>query len=131
MSKMQQVVENIAYAEHSQPHNLIADELTLIERVRDAYLSLSQVSCTACRYCMPCPNGVDIPRIFDLYNEAIIYDDYHHPRWAYSSNIPGILKEENRADKCIKCDQCLEKCPQKLPIPELLEKAHAFLMAKD
>ena len=72
---MEQVVENVAYAEHSQPHNLTADELALIGRVRDAYLSLSQVSCTACRYCMPCPNGVDIPRIFELYNEAIIYND--------------------------------------------------------
>jgi predicted aldo/keto reductase-like oxidoreductase len=131
MSTMRQVEENVAYAEHSQPHNLTAEELALIKRVRDAYLSLSQISCTACRYCMPCPNGVDIPRIFELYNDAIIYNDHHHPRWAYSANSPGILKEENRADKCIQCGQCVEKCPQKLPIPELLEKAHAYLTAKD
>jgi predicted aldo/keto reductase-like oxidoreductase len=39
--------------------------------------------------------------------------------------------KERSADKCIKCDQCVEKCPQKLPIPELLEKAHAFLTAKE
>jgi hypothetical protein len=131
MSTMRQVEENVAYAEHSQPHNLTAEELALIKRVRDAYLSLSQISCTACRYCMPCPNGVDIPRIFELYNDAIIYNDHHHPRWAYSANSPGILKEENRADKCIQCGQCVEKCPQKLPIPELLEKAHAYLTAKE
>ena len=61
-------------AEHSQPHNLTADELALIGRVRDAYRSLSPISCTACRYCMPCPNGVDIPRVFDFYNEAMIYN---------------------------------------------------------
>jgi len=130
MSTMGQVIENVAYTEHSQPSNLTADELALIERVREAYFSLNQVSCTACRYCMPCPNGVDIPRIFELYNDAIIYADSRHPKWAYSVNSPGILKAENRADKCIKCDQCLEKCPQKLPIPELLEKAHAFLTEK-
>ena len=131
MNTMGQVIENVASAEHSQPNNLTADELALIERVREAYLSLNQVSCTACRYCMPCPNGVDIPRIFELYNDAIIYGDSRHPRWAYSVNSPGILIAESRADKCIKCDQCLEKCPQKLPIPELLEKAHAYLTSKD
>jgi hypothetical protein len=130
MSTMEQVIENVAYAEHSQPNNLTSDELDLIGRVREAYLSLNQVSCTACRYCMPCPNGVDIPRIFELYNDAIIYADSRHPRWAYGVNSPGILKTESRADKCIKCDQCLEKCPQKLPIPELLEKAHAYLTSK-
>jgi len=130
MSTMQQVVENIGYAEHSQPHNLTADELALIGRARDAYLSLSQVSCTACRYCMPCPNGVDIPRIFELYNDAIMYNDTRHPRWAYKGNIPGILKEEARADKCIECGECVEKCPQKLPVPELLKKAHEYLSAK-
>ena len=79
MSKMEQVVENVAYAEHSQPHNLTADELALIRRVRDAYRSLSPISCTACRYCMPCPNGVEIPRVFNLYNEAMIYSDATRP----------------------------------------------------
>ena len=125
MAKMEQVVENVAYAEHSQPDNLTADELALIGRVRDIYLSLSPVSCTGCRYCAPCPNGVDISRIFDLYSGAIVYSDATGPRKMYSNQ--EMFKEEQRADKCIKCEQCLEKCPQKLPIPELLEKAHAFL----
>jgi hypothetical protein len=127
MSNMQQVIENVGYAEYSQPHNLTADELTLIGRVRDAYLSQG-ISCTACRYCMPCPNGVDIPRVFDFYNGAVIYNSVVEQRKIY--NGPGRVKE-HRADKCIKCDQCVEKCPQKLPIPELLEKAHAFLTAKE
>jgi len=45
--------------------------------------------------------------------------------------VREFLKAESRADKCIKCDQCMDKCPQKLPIPELLEKAHAYLTSKD
>jgi len=118
------VIENVSYAENSQPHNLTADELTLIGRVRDAYLSQG-VSCTACRYCMPCPNGVDIPRTFSFYNDAMIYGDTARPRRDYSRSNPA-----ERADNCIKCEQCVEKCPQKLAIPELLEKAHAFLMEK-
>jgi predicted aldo/keto reductase-like oxidoreductase len=129
MSTMQQVIENIATAEHSEPYNLTADEVALMGRVRDAYRSLSPVSCTACRYCMPCPNGVDIPRIFEFYNEGMIFRDAARRRKMYSNQ--NMIKEEQRADKCIKCEQCVEKCPQKLPIPEQLEKAHAFLTAKD
>ena len=128
MSNMQQVTENVGYAEHSQPHNLTADELTLIGRARDAYLSLTAVACTGCRYCMPCPNDVDIPRVFEFYNEAMIYNNAAEQRKWYNSHG---MNAEHRADKCIKCDQCVEKCPQKLPIPELLEKAHAFLTAKE
>jgi hypothetical protein len=128
MSKMDHVVENVAYAGHSQPHNLNVGELALIRRVRDAYLSLSPTSCTACRYCMPCPNGVEIPRVLSLYNEAMIYGDATRPRRMYQND--RMFKAEQRADKCIKCEICLEKCPQQLPIPELLEKAHAFLTEK-
>jgi predicted aldo/keto reductase-like oxidoreductase len=125
MSNMQQVIENVAIADHSQPHNLTADELALIGRVRDAYLSQG-ISCTTCRYCMPCPNGVEIPRIFSLYNEAMIYGDSTRGRREYTTRF----KADQRADNCIKCDQCVEKCPQKLAIPELLEKAHTYLTGK-
>jgi 4Fe-4S dicluster domain len=101
----------------------------LIERVRDTYLTLSPVSCTACRYCMPCPNGVDIPRIFEFYNEAVTYGEVVRRRRMYID--PNMIKDEQRADKCIKCEQRIEKCPQKMAIPEILEKAHAYLLGKD
>jgi predicted aldo/keto reductase-like oxidoreductase len=128
MGNMDQVKENVAYAENSQPHNLTADDLALIGRVRDAYVSLTAISCTGCRYCMPCPNDVDIPRVFEIYNEAMIYDTVAEQRRMY--NFPGRFKD-HRADKCIECDQCVEKCPQKLEIPELLSKVHAFLTVKE
>ena len=127
MNKMEQVIENIAAAEHSQPHNLTTDELALIGKVRDTYRSLGPASCTGCKYCMPCPNGVDIPGVLNFYNEAMIYSDANRPRREYRRT--EMFKEEQRGDKCIKCEICMDKCPQKLPIPELLEKAHAFLMA--
>ena len=126
MSNMQQVIEDIGLADNSKARGLTADELGLIGRARDAYLSLSPISCTACKYCAPCHNGVDIPRVFDLYNEAMMYNDAMSPRWAYAH--PNF--KEHRADKCTKCEECLEKCPQKLPIPDLLEKAHEFLTRK-
>ena len=124
MGSMQQVVENVASAEHSQPHNLTADEVVLVGRVKDAYFS-NAVACTGCRYCMPCPNDVDIPRVFNLYNDAVIYGDAARPRRDY-----GRMKPEQRADNCTKCEQCVEKCPQQLAIPELLEKASIFLKGK-
>jgi len=128
MGNMEQVIENLAYAEHSQPGNLTSDELALIGKARDAYVSLTAVACTGCRYCMPCPNDVDIPRVFESYNEAMIYNNVAEQRRMY--NFPGRFKE-HRADKCTKCDQCVDKCPQKLAIPDLLEKAHEFLTAKE
>jgi len=121
MGSMQQVVENVASEEHSQPHNLTADEVALVRRVKDAYFS-NAVACTGCRYCMPCPNGVEIPRTFNLYNDAVIYGDAVRPRRDY-----GRMTAEQRADNCTKCEQCVEKCPQQLAIPELLEKADIFL----
>jgi hypothetical protein len=127
MSNMQQVIEDIGIAEQSSARSLTADELALIGRARDTYLSLSPISCTACKYCSPCPNGVDIPHVFDLYNQAMMYNDAMAPRWDYAH--PNF--KEHRADKCTKCEECLEKCPQKLPIPELLEKAHEFLTRKE
>ena len=124
MGSMQQVVENVATAEHSQPHNLTAAEVALVGRVKDAYFS-DAVACTGCRYCMPCQNDVDIPRVFNLYNDAVIYGDAARPRRDY-----GRMKPEQRADNCTKCEQCVEKCPQQLAIPELLEKADIFLKGK-
>ena len=128
MGNMEQVIENLAYAEHSQPHNLTSDELALISKARDAYVSLTAVACTGCKYCMPCPNDVDIPRVFEFYNEAMIYNTVAEQRKMY--NFPGRFKD-HRADKCIQCDLCVDKCPQKLAIPDLLEKAHEFLTAKE
>ena len=128
MSKMEQVIENVAFAEHSQPYNLTADELKLIERVRDTYRSLGPIDCTGCRYCMPCPNGVDIPRIFGWYNEALVYSSPQRLRMYYKD--PNMILQEERVENCIKCEICMEKCPQNLQIPELLESAHAFLTEK-
>jgi predicted aldo/keto reductase-like oxidoreductase len=125
MSSMAQVIENLSVADRSGPGVLSSDELELVNRVSQAYRRLSPVPCTGCRYCIPCPNGVEIPRIFELYNDAIMYDDPFIGRLFYSGRFG--LKPEQHADKCIACEECIEKCPQKTPIPEWLRKAHEFL----
>jgi predicted aldo/keto reductase-like oxidoreductase len=125
MSTMPQVVENCASADRSGPGTLSTDELAVFGRVREAYRDSSPIPCTACGYCQPCPNGVDIPTIFQIYNEAIIYNDPRRGRGRYRG--PDGLKEEQRADQCIECEECVEACPQKIAIPDWLKKAHALL----
>ncbi len=112
MSSLEQVEENVASASISGPGSLNRDELTLIDEVREVIESLSPIPCTGCEYCLPCPNGVNIPRNFDTYNQVAMYNDIASSRFAYSRFIP----DEQKAANCIQCDECLSKCPQQIPI---------------
>ena len=122
MSTMEQVVENVVLAGKARPGMLKPEELKLIDQAREAYKALAPIPCTGCRYCMPCSTGVEIPDIFEMYNEAMIYEDPREARWMY-----GRLKEEQRANACVQCGECAEACPQKIDIPGWLEKVHPFL----
>lgn len=122
MSTMEQVRENIASAERSGPGTLSVEELALIARVRDMYRRLAPIPCTGCEYCQPCPSGVKIPRIFEIYNEAIMYGTPEQARMFY-----GWLKEEERADRCAACGECEDKCPQDIAITEWLDRVHQAL----
>jgi predicted aldo/keto reductase-like oxidoreductase len=125
MSKMTHVVENVAYAEQSSDNGLSAEERQLIDRIREAYAGLAPIPCTSCRYCQPCPNSIEIPRIFELYNDAVMYNDLRSPRFFYQG-VTG-LKAEQRADRCIQCGECEAVCPQEIGISEWLKKAHELL----
>jgi predicted aldo/keto reductase-like oxidoreductase len=125
MSTMEQVVQNVQLADRYDTGNLSTGELKLYDKIRQAYESLSPVPCTNCRYCMPCPNNVEIPRIFQHYNDAIMYDDMRTGQFLYSS--PFGFQPDQRADSCQECGECLEKCPQHIDIPEWLKKIHAEL----
>jgi len=123
MSAMDHVEENLESADHSGVGTLNDEELRLLDRVRDAYRALSPVPCTDCRYCQPCPNGVDIPRIFENYNNAMMYGDHARYRASYNR----FMEAEKRADNCVECGQCESVCPQQIEIIEWLKVAHAFL----
>jgi hypothetical protein len=71
---------------------------------------------------------VEIPRIFQLYNNGIMYGDMKTARFYYRG--PGGLKEEQRADYCKECRECEQACPQKIPVAEWLKKVHAELGPK-
>jgi predicted aldo/keto reductase-like oxidoreductase len=125
MSTMQQVVENVASAEKSSISVLNQDELDLVDRVREIYHDLSPIPCTKCNYCLPCPNGVNIPRNFEIYNEAIMYDKTETARVGYNRWFPA----EEHADQCVECLECEDKCPQQIPITTWLPKVHSLLFA--
>ncbi len=125
MSTMEQVVENVALADRYGVGNLAAEELKIYDKIRKAYKRLSPIPCTSCRYCLPCPNKVEIARIFQLYNDAVMYDDARISQMLYSG--PFAFKSDQRADNCVECGECLEKCPQDIDIPEWLKKAHEVL----
>jgi predicted aldo/keto reductase-like oxidoreductase len=127
MSAMAHVEENVASADRSGVGALSQEELAVFDRVRQAYEALCAIPCTDCKYCLPCPSGVNIPRVFEIYNELMMYGDENRAQMVYSS----FMNAEERADLCIECGECLDKCPQMIEIPEWLKKAHEVLCKED
>jgi hypothetical protein len=123
MSTMEQVEQNLASAARSGACPLTDVEREAIDGVRAAYQSLRGIPCTQCRYCMPCPNGVDIPFNFYLYNFGLMYDRASYPRMFYRDS----LDQNVRADACIACRECEERCTQQIPISEWMPVVHAVL----
>ena len=123
MSTLEEVKENITSANRSGAGKLSADELARVAAVRDEYRRLTPVPCTECKYCQPCPNGVNIPTVFGFYNEAVMFNAQSYGQYAYSNWLP----EDQRADKCIACGECEAHCPQHIQIIEWLETAGEYL----
>jgi len=124
MSTMEHVIENVRVADEMLPNSLTEKELAIIEEVKKIYIARTKVNCTSCRYCMPCPAGVNIPGVLSRYNTASIYNDLAGARRGYKSFM--IDKDED-ASKCIDCEQCVSACPQTIAIPNMLKEAHAYL----
>jgi len=122
MSTTEQVEENVASADASGVNTLTAEELALFDQVQEKYQGLCPIPCTDCGYCMPCPNGVDIPRNFAVYNQGVMYDKADHSRMAYN-----WIPEEARASACIQCRECEDKCPQSILISEWMLRVHEVL----
>ena len=87
------------------------------------YLKLMKAGCTGCRYCLPCPADVAIPVCLELYNDLHMLGNLHEAKRMYAARLSDILSggKTGYASQCTQCEQCLEKCPQHLDIPRLLE----------
>jgi len=122
MSNMEHVLGNLDSADRAGVNSLTQDELSLLTRARAKFIELAPIPCTNCQYCIPCPNGVNIPRIFEIYNEVFMYNSLSTSKMLYS-----WLEEAHRASACIECGECEQVCPQDIEIIDWLSKAHETL----
>ena len=124
MSTLEQVERNVASACRSGVGSFGEEDLDLVARVQAEYKELSPIPCTKCGYCMPCPNGVDIPRNIELYNNSTVLKG---SSLVLCRNLYQLLPEGERAGSCVQCRQCEDKCPQEIEISRQMSIVHEKL----
>lgn len=120
MNRLDHLQENVASAERAAVGSLGVERRKLIARVVAEYQRLSPVGCTKCGYCKPCPSGVDIPVNFEFYNQSMLMGGN---AVTLCRNLYLMLPDSEKAAACQQCGQCEDRCPQQLPVRELLAKA--------
>ena len=118
-NEAEQIDDNLRIFDTVDSGIMSGDELKLIENVRAAYISRTKIGCTGCRYCMPCPNGVNIPGIFSVWNKTSLYDTDPAHDW----DLRQIREKDQGTDRCVGCGACEAACPQHLNIIESLQTA--------
>ena len=118
-NEKEQIDENLRIFDTVEPGIMDQEELQLMDNVRVAYLSRTKIGCTGCRYCMPCPNGVNIPGIFSAWNNHSLYNTDLKNDW----DLKQIREKDSGADRCIGCGACEAACPQHLGIIDGLQQA--------
>ena len=116
MSNQEQVEDNVKTLTNFEP--LTDDDYALLKNVVKEIQSMKLIPCTGCEYCIDCPEKINIPHIFSLYNSIqnggkTLFD---------AGKLHKEIPEDNRADKCIECGNCTAICPQSIKVPEHLKK---------
>ena len=115
MSTLAQLKENIATMDRFQP--LSEEEQAAVAKALAIYKENKMIPCTGCRYCKGCPQGVDIAALFEINNHYRLGGS----TWTYIQEYEAV-KSSVHEDNCTCCEECIEKCPQGLDIPALLEE---------
>ncbi|MFB3884730.1 MAG: aldo/keto reductase [Thermodesulfobacteriota bacterium] len=120
MSSMGQLMENVRVADHG-PGFLSKKDLSVVQKAKEIYKGMLKIGCTGCAYCMPCPNGVNIPMGFTLYNDLFMFKKPERTIKRYN------MTPEQTAAHCTECGECEEQCPQHLKIIDELKTVHQTL----
>ncbi|AKB51339.1 Aldo/keto reductase [Methanosarcina barkeri str. Wiesmoor] len=134
MNEESHIEENLKIASEAYPNSLTDTEMQLVNRVEQKYRQLVKIGCTGCRYCMPCPSGVNIPECFEIYNNLHMFGNVEGARFKYAVRMSGVFTNTEPggfASQCTECGQCMEKCPQNLKIPDLLKAVEEDLEGPD
>lgn len=126
VSTMEQLQDNLNIFETTLPNSMTEKELELVVEVKNMYDNKIKVRCTSCRYCMPCPKGVEIPYIFNIYNDCSMYGTLE----GYSDTYKKLIEDKKDASQCTQCRKCERTCPQHISIMEDLKGAHSYMTQK-
>jgi hypothetical protein len=128
MTAMEQLEDNIGTLSDFRP--LSGDECSVLARVATAYHASGTIPCTSCRYCMDCPEGVDIPRVLAIYNHYKTLSAVNPTigKIMFSNNY-RTLPESRQAHKCNGCDTCVGLCTQGIDIPSVMKEIADFAAA--
>ena len=125
MNSLEMLAENCAAASDAAPGALTEADFAALDAVKRILRESEKVGCTGCRYCMPCPKGVDIPGNFHHWN-LMGMQGKMETRFEFARNM-GIRKTPGFASQCVGCGKCEQHCPQRLPIREKLREADRAL----
>ena len=124
MNQENHIRENLRIAGQALPDSLTPKEKDLVSQAADTYKRLMKVGCTGCEYCKPCPEDVNISAAFEVFNKYHLFKNLEEAKFMYTARCSGIFSNTGPgyASNCIQCGECLDKCPQEIPIPDILEE---------
>ena len=125
MNEIEQVEENVRIASEAKADSLTKEELEVFEQVKQEINKKIKVPCTGCAYCMPCPQGVDIPGCFSAYNMR--YTDGWYAGFKTYFMCTTLRKNQTNASKCVGCGKCEQHCPQSIPIRQKLKEVRQHM----
>ncbi len=125
MNSIEMVEENCRIASEAKADSFTQEDFEVIDKVKRIISESELVGCTGCRYCMPCPKGVDIPALFRSYNMTAL-EGKTSARFEYAQTI-GLKKDPAFATQCIGCGKCEQHCPQNIPIRQKIKEADSVI----
>ena len=134
MTRMEHLQDNLRTYAPLKP--LTEDDFDFLQETATRMMQFDTIPCNDCKYCMPCPYGLDIPAILLHYNkclnegnipESAQDENYRKARRAYLVGYDRSVPKLRQASHCIGCNQCSVHCPQRIDIPKELHRIDAYV----